>query len=518
MSSTASVSSVSYARREPHGLELAAVVIVLSLANFLAILDTTIANVLVSHIAGSLATSPSNGTWVITGYAVAEAIMVPLTGWLAERFGPVKVFVVCIVGFGFFSLLCGMATSLEMLISYRVLLGICGGPLIPISQTLLLRIVPIRHANVALTVWSMGSILAPIAGPVIGGIIGDNWYWGWAFYFKVPLAAGIAFLAWKILMPHETPKTIEKVDFVGLALLVLWVGSLQIMLGNGQDMDWFNSDFITSLLIVVLVGFAAFLVWELTDRKPIVDLRIFSNRAFAVSMVVIAVAFGTMFGGIVLVPLWLQSAMGYTATWAGYNSAMAGITMIIAAPITTALMTRYDLRAIVFVGLILSAVSCLMRGFYTDQITFWQLMWPQLVFGVGMVMTVVPLIEMSTSSLPAKDIANGSGQFNFVRTLSSAISTAVVVAVWNNQIKSCKDQLVGAMPPPTALTSLVQKGSMQSEQGRNMLDLLFQGQSVMQATNNTFLILGVITLAAAGCVWLAPKPPKSNPDSIPKGH
>ncbi|MGB8602299.1 MAG: DHA2 family efflux MFS transporter permease subunit, partial [Rhizomicrobium sp.] len=278
--------------RQPTGIELAAVVVVLSLANFLAILDTTIANVLVTHIAGSLATSPSNGTWVITGYAVAEAIMVPLTGWLASRFGSVRVFTICIIGFGIFSLLCGMATSLNMLIAFRVLLGVCGGPLIPISQTLLLKIVPHRHMNVALTVWSMGSVLAPVAGPVIGGLIGDNVYWGWAFYFKVPLAAALAFIAWRILMPHETKTAKDRVDFTGLGLLVLWVGALQIMLGNGQDLDWFNSSFITCLLIVTLIGFVSFVIWELTALQPIIDLRIYSNRIFSVSMIVTGAAYG----------------------------------------------------------------------------------------------------------------------------------------------------------------------------------------------------------------------------------
>jgi MFS transporter, DHA2 family, multidrug resistance protein len=507
-----------YVGREPTGIELVLVVIVLSLANFLAILDTTIANVLVSHIAGSLATSPSNGTWVITGYAVAEAIMVPLTGWLAERFGPVKVFTTCIVGFGVFSLLCGMATSLEMLIAFRVLLGVCGGPLIPLSQTLLLKIVPQRHMNASITAWSMGSVLAPIAGPLIGGLIGDNMYWGWAFYFKLPLALGIAFFAWRVLMPHETSTMKAKVDYVGLGLLVLWVGALQVMLGNGQDQDWFNSRFIVSLCIVSLVGLVSFVIWEFTDAKPVVDLRIFRNRAFAVSMVVIAVAFGTMFGGIVLVPLWLQSNMGYTATWAGYNQALCGVSMILAAPITTFLMTRYDLRGIVFFGLILTAASNLMRVGYNDQVTFWQLMWPQLVFGAGMVMTMVPLIEMSTSSLDDKDIASGSGQFNFIRTLASAISTAAVVAVWNNQIKSNKDALVGAMHDPSAMMQAAQGTGISNEHARSLLDLMVQGQSVMQATNNTFLILGIITLAAAGIVWIAPKPPKQGGGTRPMGH
>lgn len=501
---------------EPHGMQLVAVVIVLALANFLAILDTTIANVLVSHIAGSLATSPSNGTWVITGYAVAEAIMVPLTGWLAERFGPVKVFTICIIGFGAFSLLCGMATSLNMLIAFRVLLGMCGGPLIPLSQTLLLKTVPQRHMGAALTVWSMGSVLAPVAGPVIGGIIGDNFYWGWAFYFKVPLALGIAFLAWRILMPHETQGMKSKVDYVGLALLVTWVGALQVLLGNGQDKDWFNSQFITILGIVAAVGFVCFVIWEWTDQRPIVDLRIFRNRAFAVSLVVIGIAFGAMFGSIVLVPMWLQANMSYTATWAGYNSALSGVTMVAFAPITTFLMSRFDTRGVVFVGLLLTAASNFLRVSYTDQITFWQLMWPQLVFGAGMVMTMVSLIDMSTSTLADKEIANGSGQFNFVRTLASAISTAVVVAMWNDQIKSCKDQLVGAMQNTSATIQAAQNAGMDGDHARAVVDLVAQGQSAMQATNNIFLALGLITLIAAALVWIAPRPPKSTGAHI--GH
>ena len=290
------------AKAEPQGLLLVAIVIVLAMANFLAILDLTIANVLVPHISGALAVAPSDGTWVITAYAVAEAITVPLTGWLAERFGPVRVFVVAIVGFGIFSLLCGMATSLPMLIVFRVALGVCGGPLIPLSQTLLLKIVPDRHANGALAAWAVTTVLAPIAGPLMGGLIGDNWGWEWAFYVKVPMAVALAFAAWWILTPYETPIKKAPIDYVGLGLLILWVGALQVMLGNGQNMDWFNSDFIVTLLVVAIVGFIAFVIWEATDANPVVNLRIFGNRSFSVSMLVIALTFGALFGSIVLVP------------------------------------------------------------------------------------------------------------------------------------------------------------------------------------------------------------------------
>jgi DHA2 family multidrug resistance protein len=216
--------------------------------------------------------------------------------------------------------------------------------------------------------------------------------------------------------------------------------------------------------------------------------------------------------------MWLQANMGYTATWAGYNAALSGITMLAAAPLTTFLMKHYDTRGVVFVGLVLTAASNLMRVGYSDQITFWQLMWPQLVFGAGMVMTVIPLIEMSTSSLDDKDIPNGSGQFNFVRTLASAISTAVVIAAWNDQIKVCKDQLVGAMQNTAGAIQVAQASGIGTDRARAVVDLVTQGQSVMQATNNTFLALGLITLVASVLVWFAPKPPKKSGSGMPMAH
>ena len=493
---------------EPKGIVLVAIILILAMGNFLAILDLTIANVLVPHIAGALASSPSNGTWVITGYGVAEAIMVPLTGWLTERFGPVKVFVICIVGFGIFSLACGVATSLGMLIAFRVALGICGGPIIPISQLLLLKLVPARHANAGLAVWAMASILAPILGPVVGGLIGDNWGWQWAFYIKVPLAFVIAFGAWRILTPHEFPTVKASVDYVGLVLLVVWVGALQIMLGNGQEADWFNSDFIVMLLIVVIVGFISFVIWEMTDKNPIVNLRIFSNRAFSVSMVVIALAFGGVFGSIVLVPMWQQIGMGYTATWAGYNSAFGGVTCLIAAPIASYLMTRIDHRAIASIGLLFCAAAALMRVGYSDQMTFWQLVWPHLTLGFGMIMMLIPLMDMSVSSLPPEDTAAGAGQFNFVRTLASAISAAAVIAVWNNQISTSSATLASELQHPKALLDAAAANGIGHDKALNLLDLMVQGQSVMLATNRTFLIVGLVMLFTAAFVWIAPKPPK----------
>ena len=505
-------------RSEPTGPLLVAIIVVLAMANFLAILDLTIANVLVPHISGSLAVAPSDGTWVITSYAVAEAIMVPLTGWLAERFGPVRVFVSGIAGFGIVSILCGLATSLPMLIVFRILLGICGGPLIPLSQTLLLQIVPPRHEIKALAAWGMTTILAPAIGPTLGGYIGDEWTWPWAFYIKVPFALALGIVAWRLLTPYEKPTVKARIDFVGLALLVLWVGALQVMLGNGQNLDWFSSPVIVELLVVAVIGFVAFVIWELTDRAPIVDLRIFRDRSFSVSMVVIALSMGSLFGSLVLVPLWLQTSMGYTAIWAGYNTAMLGVFSVIATPITAGLMTRLDHRLLVTAGLLIAAAATLVRLFFNQDMTFLQLLYPQMAMGFAFPLIMVPLMDMSVSSLPPRDTAAGAGQFNFIRTLASAISTAVVIAVWIDAISAGKATLAGELHDPQSVLALLQAGGFSADQARSLLDLAVQGQSVMLGTNQTFLSVGIVLLFSAGAVWLAPKPPRHANGNKPVAH
>lgn len=494
---------------EPKGFAIAVIVVVLSLGNFLAILDTTIANVLVNHIAGGLASSPSNGTWVITGFAIAEAIMVPLTGWIARRFGPARVFVTSLIGYAIFSFLCGAATSMGMLIAFRILLGVFAGPMIPLSQALLVRVVPKRYAGQALMVWVMGMIVAPVAGPVLGGIIGDNWGWQWAFYFKAPFAPLLALVAWRVLSRYEPPRAKIPVDFVGLALLVVWVGALQILLGNGQDLDWFNSDFICALAVIAVIGFVAFLIWEATEKNPIVNLSVYRNRSFSVSMVVIGLAFGVVFGSIVLIPLWLQTSMGYTATWAGYNSATMGIASFVAAPLATAMIARgIDHRITVMIGLLLCGASCLMRAGFNDSMTFTQLIYPQLLLGFGQTLMMLTLTDLSTIALKPEEVTDGAVQFNFVRTLSSAVATAAVVAIWSHMISSSKAQLAGALQVPAKVGHWMHTGGDAGRKALYGLDGMVQGQAMMQSTNITFLVLGILMVVTAAMVWIAPKPPK----------
>jgi len=300
------------------GSKLALGTIALSLATFMNVLDTSIANVSIPAIAGDLGVSPDQGTWVITSFGVANAISLPLTGWLTRRFGQVRLFTASVLLFVIASFLCALAPSLSLLILFRVLQGLVAGPMIPLSQALLLASYPKSRAGTALAMWSITTLVAPVVGPVLGGWITDNISWPWIFYINVPVGIGAAIATWAIYLRRETPTARVPVDAVGLGLLMIWVGALQVMLDKGKDLDWFNSGAIVTLACVTVVGFAVFLIWELTEEHPIVDLSLFRSRNFSVSTVAMLFAYGLFFGNVVLLPLWLQQYMGYTATLAGW--------------------------------------------------------------------------------------------------------------------------------------------------------------------------------------------------------
>jgi DHA2 family multidrug resistance protein len=493
----------------PHtigGAKLIFAIFVLALANFMAVLDITIVNVAVPHIAGGLAVSPNEGTWTITSYAVAEAIMVPLTGWLAARFGAVRVFVFAAFGFGLFSALCGIAQSLGMLIAARILQGLAGGPLMPMSQTLLMRTTPPKHANIALGLWTMTTILAPIAGPVLGGTISDTIGWQWAFYINVPVAIACGVLSLRLFAGCETERERKPVDAAGLGLLIVWIGAMQIMLDKGQEDDWFNSSFIVTLAIIGVIGFIAFLIWELTEEHPIVDLRVFRHRGFVVASLAMALTYGSYFGSVVLIPLWLQSNMNYTATLAGDIMAFNGVFGLVMAPVAAILMNRFDPRILLFVGISIISSTTLFRTTFASNIDWNHMILPQLAFGIGMPLFFVPLMGMTMASVRKEETASAAGLINFIRTTSAAISTAIVTTVWADQATADRVQLSARLNNANGALAHMQAAGQSAEQARQSLDNLVQGQSVMIATNQMFLVIGGVLALAALAVWLMPKP------------
>jgi DHA2 family multidrug resistance protein len=487
------------------GLPMILAVITLAFANFMVVLDMTIANVSVPNIAGGLAVSPSEGTWVITSYAVAEAITVPLTGWLASRFGAAKVFVACIGLFGLCSLLCGLSPSLNALVVFRILQGLSGGPMMPMSQTLLQRLVPPRLRAQTMGLWAMTTLVAPIMGPVLGGTISDTFGWSWVFFINVPVAVMLVALALRTLPLHESTQRLP-VDFIGLGMLITWVGSLQIMLDKGEELDWFNSPIIVGLLIVAIVGFIAFLIWELTEEHPIVDLRIFRHHGFAMSCVAMSLTFAGMFSANVLIPLWLQTNQNYTASWAGIVTGFNGVLAIVAAPICAMLVTKVDPRRLVSMGVLWMAFIMFWRSTMVQGLSFHQLVWPQLALGPAMPFFFIPLMTLAMATLTPSELAGGAGLLNFVRTTAGAFATSLTTTAWTNSATVARTAFVGRLNDAPGVVDQLQASGLAHNQALGMLDSLVQSQAVMLSTNHVFMAISVLMVVSVGAIWLAPKP------------
>jgi DHA2 family multidrug resistance protein len=498
------------------GAQLIVAALAIGTGNFLVVLDSTIANVSVPTIAGAVGVSSTQGSWVITSYAVAEAITVPLTGWLTRRFGALRVFVVCYFAFAAISLLCGLSQTLGQLVLGRVALGFAGGPIMPLSQMLLLRIFPKEKATGAAVLWAMTTLIGPIAGPILGGIICDGIGWQWIFHIKVPVAligGAIVVLTTRGLPDPTGP---AKIDRIGLLLLVIWVGALQIMLDEGRNHDWFAAAEIRWLAVVAVVGFLSFLIWELTEEHPIVDLRIFRHRGFTAAAVTFAVGFGAFFASIVILPLWMQINLGYTATWAGYSTGIMGILAFVSAPVVGHAAERFDPRAVLCLGILgLGAMTAWRTGFNGD-VTFLDLAWPTLLTGPFMVMFFVPATGLAMASVEEHEQANAAGLSNFMRTLAGAFATSLVQTGWSNAARTNQTEIVGAMIHDRAVIDGMVAAGTSPDVAVASLARIVEGQSVMLATLDTFATITIVFLFAATLIWMAPKP--GGPIDTSGGH
>ena len=477
---------------------------VIALSNFMVVLDTTIANVSVTHISGDLAISTSQGTWVITSYAVAEAICVPLTGWLAGRFGSVRVFVTCLFGFTVFSLLCGLSTSLEMLVFCRIGQGLFGGPLMPISQALLMRIFPPEKHAQAMGLWAMTTVVGPILGPILGGWISDNLTWHWIFFINIPVGIICAFAALRILMPAETPTTQLKIDGMGLGLLVLWIGALQLMLDLGHDRDWFNNSMIVTLGLIAVIGLVVFLIWEYTEKHPVVDIRIFRHRGFSISVLTLAFGFAAFFGSIVIIPQWLQTNMSYNATWAGYLTAMMGFGSLTMSPIVAKLASKVDERLLASFGFVLMSGVTLLRAFWNNEADFMALALPQIIQGFAVPFFFIPLSNLALGSVLPQEIASAAGLMNFVRTMAGAIGTSLAVTLWDDHSKVARSEMVSNLHTDATVRVLEANGMSQSTILGIISDLVDK-EALTISVNHVFLIFTLIFLVGAVLIWFSPR-------------
>lgn len=481
---------------------------VLAFTNFMVVLDTTIANVSVAHISGSLGISSSQGTWVITSYAVAEAICVPLTGWLAARLGAVRTFVFGIIGFGIFSLLCGLSTSLTMLVICRIGQGFCGGPLMPLSQTLLLRIFPKQQHGQAMGLWAMTTVTAPILGPILGGVISDNMSWHWIFYINIPVAAICAFGAYSLLSAAETRTEKMGIDMIGLALLVVWIGAFQIMLDLGREHDWFEDGFIVSLAVIAAIGLMLFIAWEITERQPVVDLRVFRHRGFTISVISLSFAFAAFFATAVLIPQWLQSNMGYTATYAGYVTAFTGVGAVIMSPIVAKLGEKVDPRGLVFFGILWMGFASYLRVYWSSSSEFWDLAFPQMVQGIGLPFFFIPLTTIGLGAVEPEETASAAGVMSFMRTMAGAIGTSVSATLYANNATIARSEIVSKLNSDSTSTMLQGNGFSLSGV-RSTIEQTVINESYALSINHVFLLTAIVFAGSAVIIWLAPRPTRT---------
>ena len=496
------------------GGALAMLTLVLSLATFMLVLDSTIANVAIPTIAGNLGASSSQGTWVITSFGVANAISIPITGWLAKRFGEVRLFLIATLLFVLASWLCGIANSLEMLIVFRVLQGAVAGPIIPLSQSLLLNNYPPEKRGMALAFWSMTIVVAPICGPILGGWISDNIHWGWIFFINVPIGLAVVLISWKILEGRESRISHQPVNTIGLILLALGVGALQLMLDQGRELDWFNSTEIVALTIIAAVGLIALIIWELTDDNPVVDVSLFKSRNFTVGCVSTSLAFLVYSGTVVLIPLLLQQVYNYTATWAGLAAAPVGLLPILLAPIIGKFGNKIDMRILITVSFMVYALTFYWRAVtFEPEMTFMDVALPQFVQGLAVACFFMPLTTITLSGLPPEKMASASSLFNFLRTLAGSIGTSLTTFMWYNREAVHHTQLTEVINPynPISQQFFQTMGSfgLSEEQTASYIARQITAQGFIIGANEIFLVSAITFISLVVLIWFA-KPPFSS--------
>ncbi|MEW9900963.1 DHA2 family efflux MFS transporter permease subunit [Chitinivorax sp. PXF-14] len=492
------------------GATLGLLTLSVAVATFMEVLDMSIANVSVPHIAGDLAVSPNQGTWVISSYGLASAIAVPLTGWMAKRFGEVRLFVTSVLLFTLMSLACGFATSLPMLVTFRLLQGLVSGPMVPLSQTLLLSNYPPHKKGLALALWAMTVVIAPIFGPLLGGWITDNMSWPWIFYINVPVGLLSAAVTWTLLKRHETPTVKLPIDAIGLALLVIGVGSLQYVLDNGNEHDWFGSTEILSLTVLSVVALTFLVIWELTEEHPIVDLRLFKRRNFRYGTLALSLGFFAFFGTTVLFPLWLQTVMGYTATWAGIATAPVGILAFLFSPIVGKNVNRVDLRLICSFAFVVFGITAFWYGSFNLDTPFQNLLWPRVIQGLAVACFFVPVNQIVLSGLNTQEIASAAGLATFFRTLAGSFATATLITTWDRRATlhhaQLTEQINAYNPAATDYLGKLQSLGLTQDAAYAQVERLINAQGFMIATSEVFWLIAAIFVALIVVVWLA-KPP-----------
>ncbi|MEJ7138392.1 DHA2 family efflux MFS transporter permease subunit [Amphibiibacter pelophylacis] len=491
----------------------------LCLATFMQVLDTTIANVSLPTIAGNLGVSSGQSTWVITSFAVSTAIALPLTGYLTRRFGEVRLFIWATMLFSLASFLCGIATNMPELILFRALQGAVAGPMYPITQSLLISIYPPIKRGMALALLAMITVVAPIAGPILGGWITDNYSWEWIFFINVPIGLFASAVIAQQMRERRDPIETPKLDRMGLFLLVIGVGSLQIMLDLGNDADWFASPLIVALTLVSVVALTVFVIWELTHDDPIVNLTLFRKRNFLVGTIAMVMAYAAFFSMGLLVPLWLQRNLGYTSIWAGLATAPIGLLPILLTPVVGKYSSKVDLRLMASFAFVVMGLVSFMRSQFVVQVDFFHVALTQFIMGLGVAFFFMPMIQIMLSDLSPREIPGGSGLSTFLRTLGGSFSASITTFLWDERGVVHHAHLTESISAynSQATATLPLLGATPTAQLAQANQLITQ-QAVQLGFNELFYALAWIFVGLILLLWFARPPFSAKAGPASAGH
>jgi DHA2 family multidrug resistance protein len=488
-------------------------------STFMEVLDTTVVNVSLPHIAGSLSASNDEATWTLTSYLVANAIVLPLTGWLAGRFGRKRLLMTSVTGFTLASFMCGLAPSLPFLIFFRIVQGACGGGLQPLSQAILMESFPPDKRGQAMAFWALGIVVAPMLGPVAGGWLTDNYSWRWVFYINIPIGVLALILTQLFIFdpPYlRRPKT--GIDYWGIGLLAVGIGSLQIMLDKGQEDDWFGSHFIVTLAVLAVAGIAALIIRELKAEHPVIDLTVFKYRSYAIGTMLMTLIGFVLYGSTVLLPLLMQVLLGYTATHAGVTNLPRGLASFLIMPIVGRLTGKVDSRKLLAIGMGASAYAMWELSRLSLNVGFWNFWWPLTVQGAALGFVFVPLTTVTNDPIPNERMGNATSLFNLMRNIGASIGIAIV-QTYQFRKEQVHIQYLGSHVYPSSITAeqyiqgmkayFMQQGSsavMATHQAYEVLWGSLLQQAAMLSYNDTFLFLAFVFVAMFPFLLLLRKP------------
>jgi MFS transporter, DHA2 family, multidrug resistance protein len=495
------------------------VAIAVMFATFMEMLDTTVVNVSLPHIAGNLSATIDESTWVLTSYLVANAIVLPMTGWLARTFGRKRLLMTSVTGFTISSLLCGLAPNLPLLVVFRLIQGATGGAMQPLSQAVLLEAFPPAERGKAMGFWGLGIVAAPILGPVLGGWLTDTYSWRWVFYINLPVGiVSLVMTKLYVFDPAYLRQDTVKVDYWGIGLLALWIGALQIALDLGQQRDWFSSPFITILVVVAVAGVIAFIIREWVAREPIVDLRVFKDRTYTTGVVLMTTLGFVLYGSLVLLPIMLQTLLGYPSLQAGIAMAPRGMGSMLGMPIVGLLIGKIDSRQLVALGLVTGAITLIWLGQLNLHAGYWDIFWPQFLQGLGLSAIFVPLTTISMDRIAREKMGNATSLFNLMRNLGGSVGIALTATMLSRQTQAYVNVLganVDAYSPSTqrafeaARAGFMARGADVTTATAQAYASLF-GQVQQQASMVSFVLLfrllGVIFLLLLPLILLMKRP------------